>query len=123
MIVPIEKCYQCKGNEEECGKDISNMKNTTDSIQLVDCGIGDCWSYRRKENNIVTFERGCSHLTCTLSTFEENCKSVTGKKECSKCCKAEKCNTLHLDGSAKSNMLYLNSFLLFLSLICMRLTT
>ncbi|CAD5111529.1 DgyrCDS832 [Dimorphilus gyrociliatus] len=67
------KCYECQGNEEECGKDISKIQNITNTVKLIDCGIGDCWVHRREEGDVVTFERSCSKQTCSSGTVEVNC--------------------------------------------------
>ncbi|CAD5126721.1 DgyrCDS14781 [Dimorphilus gyrociliatus] len=94
------KCFECRGSLEDCGKDISNLQNSTDKIRLIDCGIGDCWAHRVSTNSLLTFERNCSIDICTSSTTNEHCKSVNGVTQCSKCCSGEKCNIWELDGKA-----------------------
>ncbi|CAD5126402.1 DgyrCDS14539 [Dimorphilus gyrociliatus] len=97
-----QKCFQCKGNKADCGRDLSKFNDTiTDTaIQIVDCSSGDCWAYRQEKSGIVTYVRECSHRTCTLAAQNENCQTVEDKKECEKCCKGDKCNTWELDGKA-----------------------
>jgi len=94
------KCFSCTGNQADCGNDISGLKNATDKVKIIDCGIGDCWAYRTQVGSTVTYARGCSNETCSSSNTNENCRTVDGKKECVKCCKGERCNTWELDGSA-----------------------
>ncbi|CAD5126277.1 DgyrCDS14434 [Dimorphilus gyrociliatus] len=94
------KCFECKGNKADCGNDLSGIQNSTDKVKVIDCGIGDCWAYRTEVSGTITFARGCSNKTCTLSNENENCKTIEGNKECKKCCKGEKCNTWALDGKA-----------------------
>ncbi|CAD5111534.1 DgyrCDS837 [Dimorphilus gyrociliatus] len=31
------KCYECRGNQEDCGNDVSDIKNVTDKVKIIDC--------------------------------------------------------------------------------------
>ncbi|CAD5126539.1 DgyrCDS14640 [Dimorphilus gyrociliatus] len=95
-----QKCYECKGNQAECGDEISSSNNNTDKMRIVNCSIGDCWAYRSESFSKLEYARGCSNETCTSETEHEYCKSADGKIECVKCCKGDKCNSWELDGKA-----------------------
>ncbi|CAD5111533.1 DgyrCDS836 [Dimorphilus gyrociliatus] len=111
------KCFECKGNQADCGNDISSTKNSTDKVKVIDCGIGDCWAYRTEISGTITFARGCSNETCTSANENENCKTVNGKKECVQCCRGERCNTWALDGKAGVAGLFATCFIIAVSSI------
>ncbi|CAD5122338.1 DgyrCDS10779 [Dimorphilus gyrociliatus] len=98
------KCYQCQGSEKDCGKSIEDIKEETDKIKFVDCGVGECMAYRTKTGDQVTFKRGCFNATCTSENENEKCQTVEGKTECEKCCTGEKCNFWFLDGQSGVNI-------------------
>ncbi|CAD5111535.1 DgyrCDS838 [Dimorphilus gyrociliatus] len=87
------KCFECRGNGTDCGNELSNVKEETANVKLIDCGVGDCWAYTTETLGSITFSRGCSNETCSPLYENENCKAVPGKKECKQCCRGEKCNT------------------------------
>lgn len=95
-----EKCYECSGNEADCGRDISVVLNNTEKIKIIDCGMGDCWSYRMEDNGAVSFKRKCAYEKCTSTNQDEVCKAISGKRECKRCCTNEKCNVWKLNGQA-----------------------
>ncbi|CAD5111530.1 DgyrCDS833 [Dimorphilus gyrociliatus] len=111
------KCFECKGNQADCGNDISSTKNSTNKVKVIDCGIGDCWAYRTEVSGTITFARGCSNETCTSSNENENCKTVQGKKECVQCCRGERCNTWALDGKAGVAGLVSSTLLIVLCIV------
>ncbi|CAD5126863.1 DgyrCDS14891 [Dimorphilus gyrociliatus] len=118
-----QKCYECKGNEADCGNDVSNLKNSTSNLKVVDCSIGDCWAYRMESLGQVTFARGCSNETCTSATTNENCKTINEKKECVKCCSGDRCNTWALDGKAGAERIANIPYFIFLLILINILTT
>ncbi|CAD5126312.1 DgyrCDS14465 [Dimorphilus gyrociliatus] len=95
-----QKCYKCKGNQADCGNEISNSNNNTSKMEIIDCSIGDCWAYRTETSDKIEYIRGCSNETCTSEATNEICKTANGKTECEKCCQGDKCNTWELDGKA-----------------------
>lgn len=112
----IEKCYKCSGNEDECGIDLSSLKNVSKEIKWMNCGKGDCWVFRREINSVISFERGCMEAKCNSTYESESCEAIEDKKLCKKCCNGNLCNTWNLDGKAKSNILSFHPFSIFLSL-------
>lgn len=105
-FIKIGKCYQCQGNEINCGNEIQNHSNNTSIMSIVKCGMGDCWASRTEYDGQSIFERGCSNKTCSRDYKAEICKTIEGKKVCEKCCTGEKCNTWFLDGKAGADSLY-----------------
>ncbi|CAD5121130.1 DgyrCDS9669 [Dimorphilus gyrociliatus] len=94
------KCYECEGNESECGKAINGNNTLSDKVKEVECGNGDCWAFRIESKDGILYSRKCSNRTCVEISENEKCDKIDGFNHCEKCCYGENCNTWHLDGKA-----------------------
>ncbi|CAD5114104.1 DgyrCDS3250 [Dimorphilus gyrociliatus] len=117
-----KKCYSCVGNRDTCGGELSKHFNFTASIKVVNCTFGDCWVIRRERENEITYIRKCGSERCSTDYSNENCRTVDGQKECSKCCSTSNCNNWFLDGTAGKSrdlpMITLITFSIILHYTC-----